>query len=286
MSQEIFIPQGCSRLSDIKEIPQIRLGIQGYGNTGKSWAALTFPNPIVANLDRGLGAHVGRSDVVEIPFYNPTFCKTIDANFDPSRKKDVLLTWLERYGSKLSPHQTLIWDGNTPTQNAYHTWYEANKHKFLTNQGKINEFAEWNQKLSYYSTLLDILKTLPCHVVFICHEVEKKDKSGSYSGKIRPLLTGSMGDELTTHFTDWFRQQCADKPKSMDDVKDETLKLWRMTKAEFKAMCDTYSGNTVYFWQTEGDDIFDAKASSLVNAPRFIPASYASFEKYRRKQVS
>lgn len=286
---ELYIPQGCNRLSDIKEIPQIRAGIQGYAGSGKTWAALTFPNPVVANLDRGLGAHIGRSDVLEIPFYSSTFCKSIDPNYDPSRKKDLLLTWLEKHGSKLQPNQTLVWDGNTSTQNSYHAWYEANKHKFLTRDGKINEFAEWNQKLSYYSTLFDILKTLPCHVVFICHEVDRSDKvpigeAKRYSGKIRPLLTGQAGDEMISHFTDWFRQHCADKPKSFDEVKDESLKLWRMqTKQEFKAMADSFQGNSIYFWQTEGDDLFDAKASSFVNAPRYIPANYTSFEKYRRK---
>lgn len=283
---DLYIPAGCQYLSDIKEIPQIRLGIQGYGGTGKTWAALTFPNCIVANLDRGLGAHVGRNDIIEIPFYNPDFCKKVDPNYTPIRKKDVLLKWLTEHGMKLKPHQTLVWDGNTPTQAAYHVWYEANKMKFLTRDGKINEFAEWNQKVAYYSELFDILKILPCHVVFICHEVDKKEKTGGYAGKVRPLLTGQMGDEMTTHFTDWFRQLSGSKPANYDTISEDTLRTWRLSKSEFKAMCDTFQGETVYYWQTVGDDIFDAKASSLINPPRFIPANYTSYEKYRRKTIS
>ena len=60
---EQYIPKGAVSLNTITVKPQIRLGLQGYSGTGKTWAALTFPNPIVLNLDRGLGAHTGRSDV-------------------------------------------------------------------------------------------------------------------------------------------------------------------------------------------------------------------------------
>lgn len=227
---------------------------------------------------------MGRADVVEIPFYKKEFCKLIDPNYEPARMKDVFITWFEKHGSKLNPDQTLVWDGCTPTQTAYHVWYEANKHKYLTNQGKVNEFAEWNQKCTFFGTFFNIIKTLPCHVVFICHEAEKKEKTGEYAGKVRPLLTGQMGDELVSHFTDFFRQFSVAKPKDYNAVTADKLALWGMkTPAEFKAMCDTFVGETIYYWQTASDDIFDAKASSMVQAPRFIPASYSSFEKYRRK---
>jgi len=169
------------------------------------------------------------------------------------------------------------------TQNAYHTWFEANRNRFVGSGGRVNEFAEWGEKVKYYSALFDILKTLPCHVVFISHEVEKKEKTGSYSGKVRPLLTGQMGDEMVSHFTDWFRQHVADKPKDINALTDDQLRNWRLNKTEFRAMCDSCKSDAIYFWQTTGDDVFDAKASSLVEAPRFIPANYSSFEKYRRK---
>lgn len=288
MSSELYIPPGCTRLSELKDIPQIRLGIQGLPDKGKTWAALTFPNPVVANLDRGLGAHFGRADVIEIPFHDEAFCKKIDPNYTIHRKKDMLLTWLMDYGAKLKPNQTLVWDGNTSTQNAYHVWYEENKHRFLTKDGKVNDFAEWNQKVAYFSALFDILVTLKCHVVYLCHEVDMADKVGigeakRYSGKIRPLMTGQMGDEMVGHFTDWFRQHKTLKPADYNKVDSDTLRHWRMTSAEFKAMCDSFTGDYVYYWQTQADDLFDSKASSLYLPPRFIPADYKSFEKWRKK---
>lgn len=283
---KLYIPPNCFTLDKSPIEQQIRLGIQGFPNTGKTFAALTFPNPLVANLDRGLGAHAGRSDVVEVQLWNAAFCRTIDPQFHPSKLKDIIVKWLTTEAVKLTESQTLVIDGNTGIQNAYHRWYEVNKALFLTNSGKVNDFAEWTVKKTYYGEVMETLKTLRCNVVFISHEVDQKDKNGpqgpSYSGKIRPLLTGAFGDEIAGHFTDWFRQHCSNKPDP-DKVDDKSLALWGMDRKQFKDMLNSFTGNSIYYWQTEGDDIFDAKRSSLVNAPRFIPATYQSFCKYRRK---
>ncbi len=137
---------------------------------------------------------------------------------------------------------------------------------------------------------MEMSKTWKCKFVYICHEADQKDKNGvfgaSYSGKVRPLLTGAFGDELSTHFTDFFRQHAKTKPLNYD-VLDEALlkKEWMMTKPEFKKFCDTFPRNTYYCWQTDGDDVFDGKASSLVNFPKYLPPTYESVLKYRRKVV-
>lgn len=284
----MYKPTGCKALNEIQSEQQIRLGLQGYPGVGKTWAALTFPNPVVVNLDRGLGAHQGRSDVIEVPLYDASFCRTIDPQFNPAKLKDVIIKWLETEARKLSPEQTLVFDGNTGLQNAYHKWFEANRMLFLTSGGQVNEFKEWTVKKTYYGEVMELFKTLACHVVFICHEVDQKDKNGpqgpQYSGKVRPLLTGAFGDEIGSHFTDWFRAHAVDKPPVWDMVKEEDVKKqWGISKSEYKAWCDAFPRNTIYYWQTESDSIFDAKASSLVGFPRYIPAEYKSFAKYRRK---
>jgi hypothetical protein len=282
----MYIPQGCSPLSDIKDIPQIRLGLQGFPKTGKTWSALTFPNPIVANLDRGLGAHIGRKDVIEIPFHSDAYCLTVDKAYKPANKKDILIKWLETHGRKLTPEQTLIWDGNTPTQNAYHRWFEAHAGDFVSSNGTRDGFAEWKQKINFYQELIGLLMVLPCHVVYITHEAEKKEKSGQYNGNIRPLLTGQYGDEIVGNFTDWFRQKAGEKldvekatPDQIRSMKDN----WGMTKEEYKSMQDSFPNRTIYYWQTSSDDIFDGGSSSMSGQPKYVPANFSSFEKYRRK---
>lgn len=285
---ELYIPPGCKTLDKV-DMPQIRLGIQGFPGTGKTWGALTFPNPIVANFDRGVGAHFGRTDVIEIPFHDERFCKEVySAYTGVATLKETMIKWLETEGKKLAPNQTLVWDGGTATQFAYHKWYEANKYSFLTKQNKIDEFAEWNQKLNFFGEICQTFKVVRCHVIYITHEAERPDKPattgqpGEYTGKIRPLLSGAFRDQLPSHFTDFFRQHSQNK-KPVDEVKEEALALWKMSKDEFKQMNASFPDNTLYYWQTEGDDTFDAKRGSLVNAPRYLPANFTAFSKWMRK---
>ena len=279
MNNDLYIPPNCRPLSTVTAKQQIRLGLQGYSGVGKTWSALTFPNPIVLNLDRGLGAHVGRSDVYEIPFYLPQFAGT-----HPSQLKDKLMVWLTSEGRKISSGQTLVFDGCTSLQNAYHMWFKTNQNMFLTKSGKVDDFAEWREKKNYYAEIFELFKTLSCDVIFIAHESAQKDKDGGYTGKIRPLLTGQFNDEMINHCTDWFRCHSTDKPTDYNALKPESLANWNMKlPSEFKAMCDEFPRNTIYYWQLESDSIFDGKASSLVNFPRFIPSGYKHFLKYARK---
>ena len=281
---ELYKPPGSVTLDQLKDKPQIRLGIQGYGGTGKTWSALTFPNPIVLNLDRGLGAHIGRSDVIEIPFYKKEFSGV------GNELKDRLMTWLDKEARKLNPEQTLVFDGCTSLQNAYHRWFEDNKMSFLTKGGKVDDFAEYMVKKKYFAEIFELFKVLQCNVIFISHEAAQRDKSttpgqpGEYTGKIRPLLTGQFNDELLSHMTDWFRQHANDKPDLTIDIKPATLQAFGMTQKEFIEMCNSFPRNTLYYWQSDCDSTFDGKCSSLVNFPRYLKADYSSFLKYTRKQ--
>lgn len=278
MSQ-IYIPEGCNTLANVSE-PQIRLGLQGFGGVGKTWAALTFKNPIVVNLDKGLGAHFGRPDVVEIPMGNVDYCKKLYPKYKgPESVRDVIDVFFDTVAPKLSEEQTLVFDGGTGLQHAYHKWYMANP--VLTKMGKLDDFAEWRLKVVFLGDVFNRTKFLKCNFIYICHEAEKKDKDGSYSGKIRPLLTGQFCDELMSHFTDWFRCHALAKPKA--DVKPETLANFGLkNQAEFNSIANQFSNDCIYFWQTQSDDVCDCKASSLVNFPRYIPANSESFYKYKK----
>jgi hypothetical protein len=284
-AKEIYMPPNCRTLDTVSAKQQVRLGIQGFPGVGKTWAALTFPNPIVLNLDRGLGAHQGRKDVIEIPFYEKAM------SGGKTELKDKLLAWIEKEGPKLEAEQTLIIDGLSSIEISYHAWFAVNQHLFLTKQGKVDDFAEYQVKKKYLGEIFDLaIKSFRCDIILISHEAERADKPttigqpGEYTGKIRPLLTGAYGDTIVKDFTDWFRQHAAEKPRDFAAITPEALAAWGMkTTAEFKAMCDTFPRNTIYYWQCDGDNRFDGKAGSLVGFPKFIPANYQSFQKYMRK---
>lgn len=282
IEQSIYIPPNSISLDKVS-LTQIRLGIQGYFGTGKTYGGMSFPNPVVANIDRGLGAHIGRKDIIELPLYNKDFCKKYYSS-EPDNIKEALLQWIQKEGVKLTSNQTLVIDGLTGIESAYHTDWK--KHPMISSRsGKVDDFAEWGLKIVYFNELTDLLITLNCHVILICHESEKKDKgTNEYTGKIRPLMSGQFADKIGGKFTDWFRQHAANKPKDFNTIDvDKIKKDWGMTPVEFKAVCDTFPRNTVYYWQTESDDTFDGKCSSLVNFPKYIPANYESFRKYMRK---
>ena len=282
----IYIPPGCYSLDKDTAIQQVRLGIQGLPNTGKTWAALTFPNPIVMNLNRGLKAHQGRSDVIEIPFYKPEF------GGQRHEVKERIIDWLDREISKFTVEQTLVVDGLSDLEQVYHTWYAMNESKVATSSsGKLDSFIQWNLKEKFFNEITSNFKyNTKCNIVLICHEQDQPDRittvgqPAGYSGKIRPLMTGKVKDSIDKDYTDWFRAHVSAKPTDYKSISPESLVNWGMkTTDEFKAMCDTFQGPTIYYWQTVGDDLFNAKSGSLIGQPKFIPANYTSFCKYLRK---
>lgn len=281
----IYIPRGAICLKDI-EIPQIRIFLQGDGGTGKTWSGLTFKNPVILSTDRGAGAHVGRTDVHEIKFYDKTFVRSIcsDSN-DIVNVKMAILKWLDTEAQKLTAEQTLVVDNLTGIATAFHLYEEAHP-TYTKRTNTIDDFAVWKNKVDYFGEICSMLKGLKCHVVFIGHETPDRGKDGELNGKLRPLITGQFADQLRSHFTDYVRQLSCDKPdfaKLDDKAKSNIQAKWGMTFDEFKVMCDTYPRNTIYYWQTESDDLCNCKISSLVNFPRYIPANYQSFCKYLRK---
>lgn len=280
MTMEIYIPPNSITLDKL-DIPQIRLGIQGDGGTGKTWAALTFPNCVAMDLDRGLGAHRGRLDVISLPFWDGAW---LSVNFprDPTNTREAVVSWIEKEGKKLAPNQTLVIDGNTGFQRAFHSYEE--KHPTLSKSGKYDDFAEWANKIKFYGRFFDALKSLRCHVVFILHEQADRGKDGDLNGKLKPLLSGQVGDQIKNEFTDWVRQHCGNKPTdySNKNVLDK-IAQFNLTPEEFKTSVNKLPRQTFYYWQLESDDVCNCKVSSLVNFPRFIFANYETFVSYLRK---
>lgn len=286
--EEIYKPLDSMTLAESPIDPQIRLGLQGYPKTGKTWAALTFPNPIVLNLDRGLGAHTGRQDVIDVPFYNPSFVDKIkkrDGIMAPPNRRDAILLWLSSEGMKLTSNQTLILDGSTQLQNACLAQYKLNPK--LTKSGKIDDFGEWSDKVEYFGEVCELLKLLRCNVIYLIHETAARNDDGDLNGMVRPLLTGQFGDQIMGHFTDWFRCHAYGKPADETQSKNFLEKICGGNKDLYKeAIASTNEQHrTIYMWQTTSDNVAKCGSSTLVGVPKFIVASCESFNKYRRKGV-
>jgi len=283
--QVIYKPTGAVCLADMT-VSQIRCFLQGDGGTGKTWSSLTFPNPTILSLDRGAGAHVGRSDVYEVPMYDDAFVKTICPDSQGVvNRKEAIVKWLKTEGQKLTSQQTLVVDNLTGIATAFHLYEDAHP-TYSVRTGKVDEFAVWSNKVDYFGELCNLLKSLRCHVVFIGHETPDRDKNGEYNGKFRPMITGQFADQLRSHFTDYLRQLVCAKPdlSKADDKMVASIKAnWNMSLDEFKTMCDSFKCPSLYYWQLYSDDLCNCKVSTMVGFPKYVPARYESFIKYLRK---
>lgn len=271
----IHTPDGCSTLEKV-ERQQIRELLQGYYGQGKTFSALTAPNPCVLNLDNNLGAHVGRADVINVPFYDKKFAAKYSAAIHVAVPK-----WIADVGTKLSEEQTLVIDGLTNLNNAYDREVGV---PMSTKTGKLDMQAWWGDKLDWQKELFESLKALKCDVIICCHEQPEREKTGSeageLTGKILPLVQGSFKDQLGTHFTDVFRQHAVSK-LSKDDIeknKEKLLVNYGMKSVdEYIAFQNSFETNTMYIWQTSPDSLSACKCH-LVNQPKYIRANWNIFK--------
>ncbi len=280
----MYTPPNCKSLDQLTDEPQTRVLLQAPPFSGKTFSAMSWPNPVVLDFDQKLGAHAGRSDIIQVPFYDGRFCDSIvrrDGLQCPPNKRDSLLKWLTMEAPKLAKNQTLVIDGSTAVEAAFHMQY--NLAPILTRSGEKDGFAEWRMKDTYFGELAMSLKSVSAHVIYICHEAPERDKQGELTGQVKPLMTGQFGDKLASHFTDCFRVLPFQKP-----VGDEQLKKFR---EKFRIDLETEkewlsSGTDKTFWvfQTQSDEYAKCGTSSLVNCPKFILADYKSFSKYRRNK--
>lgn len=290
VSPEIYTPPGCKPLSEIGDA-QIRVGLQGPAFSGKTTAALTFPNPIILSIDRKVSAHSHRSDVILIPFHDVTFVDKIvkrDGLQAPPNRKDALIRWLSTEGIKLKSNQTLILDHSTGIEENFHIWFNFNENELAsTKNGMIDSFVRWNMAKAYFEELHSCLKSVPANVIYICHETPKYDKEGKDTGKLRPLLAGQSGDKLGQNLTDFFRSIPIAKPKNPEAVK-KFKEVWRLsdsTYEEWITSTDT-AHETIYLWQTQADDVCDCGTNSLFNSPKYVIANHKTFLKYRKTKTT
>src|SRR5947207_118056 len=116
-----YIPEKSINLKDV-QFPQLRVGLMGDPGTGKTYSALTFPNPILAEFDHGLTAFCGK-DITVIPFYDSSWVTEYgfprkDNTKQPNRR-NAFIKWLNTEAIKLEEGQTLIIDSWTSVINAF-----------------------------------------------------------------------------------------------------------------------------------------------------------------------
>lgn len=230
--------------------------IIGEPNTGKTTAALTFPNPVVLDFDKKLPTNV---QCVE--FWNEAWVHNYLGTKPPvlAHKHTALLKWLRDKdgGMSLSADHTLILDSYTNVDASWEIFVARNQHMFQSVAGKFDAMKAYREKINYNIELFALLKSLDCAVVVTFHEQIERDKTTGYpTGKMKPLLSGQFKDQIMGHFGMAVRQL----------VNEDSNK------------------KPIYQWQILSDKTFDAMTSPAYKFPsdvKFIGAQYNNLTQYK-----
>jgi len=266
-AQQLYTPTNA--ILELPSYSNLIVGIEGYGGTGKTAAALTFPNPIIAIFEKpdleGLLSleHLKEVKPILLPFYSnswldrnnwPKYEAPRPATYRAYDPAGCFKRWLDSEGQKLSNQQTLVLDNWTRLQELFD---EVNwGWDSITNKGEVDHFAPWDRKLSFCEEVSNALISLPCNVVVLFHEVQERDKAtGVLLDKLQPLTQGKFIAKLKTYYPNFFRQHVIREEK---DGKP--------------------TGDRKFVWQVKHTASFDPKCSRphlmTPTAPTYVEANY------------
>ena len=244
----------------------LMLLLQGPPASGKTTAALTFPNPVVANFDRGLTTATVEG-LQQIPFYDDNFCvKTLGwAKHNEKgivNKRDGFKKWLATEAMKIEPDQTFILDSWSALQSAEELQSRvAEIHMTKGNPPTINEREPWALKLEFSKDVMSLMQNMRCNVVVIAHDRNTVNEQGELTDRVSPLQDGQFKFMISRFFSDIYRQHCVSS--KLPNGKPMVINGVELT------------GDYNYFWQVRSNNTFLAK-SRYTYASTLVPATYKS----------
>lgn len=252
-----FIPSYSIPINEIVHLQKI-IGLMGVSGSGKTYSALTFPSPIVIDIDGNLSGHIKRTDILVLNFNDNNWIENklgykYNKNIVKFPAKDAVLWFLQNDALKITYGQTLVIDSWSTLQD------EFDKQRILqpvyTKEGATDEFAFWDDKKDFSRDILNSCKKLKCDVVITFHEQDAREKLGKLNGKIEPLMKGSFNKEMGKYFTEFYR--CVVNSK-IDD-KQNTV-------------------GATYKWQTASSGEVASIKTRMTNAPFLIEPNASSIK--------
>jgi hypothetical protein len=183
----------------------------GYSKVGKTHFALTFPNPVIANADAGLATNIPVNCPVDPCVFN-------FVRWNEDLKEDELWSWTDlmqlvrelkykegNFWNEIKSYgydpKTLIIDSGTTFCDLFA--YEITKEdRHAEKDGTHMEtlqMSDYNLIGQRMFNILDMIKTLPMHVVMTCELADKQDKlQHRYQ---QPAMVGqALGNRLPHYF--------------------------------------------------------------------------------------
>ncbi len=226
---------------------QRRVLLMGPPKWGKTWSALTAPNPIVADFDRGLAGYP--NEVYTIPFYDT---KWVMNTFKIKWSAESFLKWLQTDALQLDKDQTVIVDSLSTLSDALTVELDAKTP--LTRQGEKDSFWFWRAWSQWLCDMCNAFTRLQANVILITHEQEIRD---SETGKVlgyKWLLKGQdFPPRMSQFFTDVIRQT-----KRTEELKGKVKET--------------------FLWQIKPDSLFPLLCTRYVTEDKFVPANWSAIE--------
>ena len=232
-----------------------RILIQGIPGTGKTYSALTFPNPLVVNFDNKLPRD---RSINQIPFHTIEYMRSLYKTYgaDPANLnlRDAFRMWLEKEMPKIdAKNTTLIIDSWTMVSNA--TVTQCMKERKPSKQtGELDSRQAWGELLNYMYYIHELLKRYDGLLISIAHEYIDRDEKGQPTSVSSPLFAGSFKDQFAAHYTNYWRMDVVRPPK---DAPENTPSDYR--------------------WQLKGSVLFNSICSFTPPA-MFVKADYDSIK--------
>lgn len=164
--------------------------------TGKTDMLRYFPKPLkLYDLDNKYHPLIGVEGVHVQQFL-------MEKNEDSKQLVPKLWTQIQK-DKKEAKYATYAFDSITALNRIIERWsvVMSGKGKDAGDRATLQEFGDIKR---WYNTFFPSLLSMPGNVVCLAHEQTKSDAQGNVTA-IRPLITGSMGDELSSIFPHTFR---------------------------------------------------------------------------------
>ena len=230
------------KIEDMKEEGNyLKAVIYGTAGCGKTHFLRFLPRPLlILDWDGKYQPLLGEKDIDIIPY---RLEKDEDSkNLIPQQWRDIQAI------RKEGKYKTLVLDSITSFNRAIERWavIMSGKGKGAGDRATIQEYGDIKR---YYNTFFPSLAGISSNVILLAHEQARTDDRGNLL-RIRPLITGSMGDELSSIFPSTFY---------LDHIPgaNERWRLYYQAHQKYLGSSSTFSGGPGYIEYKRGENGYE-----------------------------
>lgn len=228
-------------LGDMKiEEEDMKMVLYGLAGCGKTDLLRYLPRPLLLfDWDQKYQPLIGQKDIDVVSYHmdKPEESKQLIPRF-----------WTDvQTARKEKKYASYAFDSITAINRCIERWsvVMSGKGKDPGDRATLQEFGDIKR---WYNTFFPSLLSMPGNVVLLAHEQTKGDAKGNVNS-IRPLITGSMGDELSSIYPHTFHLEYI--PGAA-----ERWRLHYRKHAKYISSSSVFSGGTGYIEYSRDEDVY------------------------------